>query len=106
MATDQYHEPPSELPEKTRTFARMITSLQEEAEAIGWYEQRIALEKDPVAKAIMQNAQQEEFKHFGMDLEFLLRNNKKWRVAMQDILFKPGDIVQHGEDAEDAEDKA
>lgn len=106
MATEQYHEPPSELPEKVRTFARMITSLQEEAEAIGWYEQRITLEKDPVAKAIMQNAQQEEFKHFGMDLEFLLRNNKKWRVAMQKILFQPGDIVEHGEEAEDAEDKA
>lgn len=53
----------------------MITSLIEEAEAIGWYEQRISVEKDKQAKAIMQNAQQEEFKHFGMDLEFLLRKN-------------------------------
>ncbi|HEY3781648.1 MAG TPA: hypothetical protein VGL56_11220 [Fimbriimonadaceae bacterium] len=105
MATDQYHEPPSELSDKVRTFARMITSLQEEAEAIGWYEQRISVEKDLVAKAIMQNAQQEEFKHFGMDLEFLLRKNKKWRIAMEKILFKPGDIVEHGEEAEDAEDE-
>jgi hypothetical protein len=37
----------------------MITSLCEEAEAIGWYEQRIAVEKDKQAKAIMKNAQQE-----------------------------------------------
>ena len=49
----------------------------------------------------MQNAQQEEFKHFGMDLEFLLRQKPKWRVALQDILFKPGDIVEHGEEAEE-----
>jgi hypothetical protein len=105
MGFEQYHEPASELSDKVRTFARMITSLQEEAEAIGWYEQRISLEKDPVAKAIMQNAQQEEFKHFGMDLEFLLRKNKKWRIAMEKILFKPGDIVEHGEEAEDAEDE-
>src|SRR5450755_3842799 len=73
MGFDQYHEPPDELSQKTRTFARMCTSLIEEAEAIGWYEQRISLEKDREAKAIMQNAQKEEFKHFGMDLEFLLR---------------------------------
>ena len=49
----------------------MITSLIEEAEAIGWYEQRMAVEQDKQAKAIMANAQKEEFKHFGMNLEFL-----------------------------------
>ncbi|MGE5091256.1 MAG: hypothetical protein ACM3OH_03720 [Bacillota bacterium] len=101
MATDQYHEPPSELPEKTRTFARMITSMIEEAEAIGWYEQRLAVEQDKGARAIMQNAQQEEFKHFGMDLEFLLRRTPKWRTVLKDILFTRGDIVKAGEKAED-----
>ena len=100
MATEQYHEPPNELSEKTRTFARMITSLIEEAEAIGWYQQRLSLEKDPDARAIMQNAQQEEFKHFGMDLEFLIRRTPKWQTILKDILFKQGDIVKHGEQAE------
>lgn len=101
MGFDQYHEPPNELPAATRTFARMIASLTEEAEAIGWYEQRIAVEKDKTARAIMQNAQKEEFKHFGMDLEFLLRQTPEWRAILQDILFKPGDIVKHGEEAEE-----
>jgi hypothetical protein len=101
MGFDQYHEPPNELPPATRTFARMIASLTEEAEAIGWYEQRIAVEKDKTARAIMQNAQKEEFKHFGMDLEFLLRRTPQWRAILQEILFKPGDIVEHGEEAED-----
>ena len=101
MSFDQYHEPPDELSAETRTFARMITSLIEEAEAIGWYAQRLSLEKDPEARAIMKNAQQEEFKHFGMDLEFLLRKTPKWRAILKDILFKQGDIVQHGEEAED-----
>ncbi len=102
MGFDQYHEPPGELPDKVRTFARMVTSLIEEAEAIGWYEQRIAVEKDKEARAIMRNAQGEEFKHFGMDLEFLLRKKPKWREVLQSILFKKGDIVEHGEEAEDA----
>lgn len=35
MPFDQYHEPPGELSQDTRTFARMITSLIKEAEAIG-----------------------------------------------------------------------
>ena len=101
MPTEQYHEPPSELPEKLRTFARMITSMIEEAEAIGWYEQRLAVEKDKGARAIMKNAQQEEFKHFGMDLEFLLRRTPAWRKVLKDILFTRGDIVEAGEEAED-----
>ena len=57
MPFDQYHEPPEELSEETRTFARMVASLIEEAEAIGWYEQRMSVEKDAEAKAIMENAQ-------------------------------------------------
>ena len=98
---DQYHEPPSELSEEMRTFALMIISVIEEAEAMSWYEQRIAIEKDAEAKAIMQNAQQEEFKHFVMDLEFLLRKKPIWRQVLQGVLFQPGDIVEKGEKAED-----
>lgn len=102
---DQYHEPPAELPQATRTFARMIASLIEEAEAINWYQQRLAVEQDREASAIMQNAMQEEYKHFGMDLEFLLRRTPAWRAALQDILFKAGDIVEHGEQAEEDADR-
>jgi uncharacterized protein len=102
MGFDQYHEPPNELSEKTRTFARMLTSMIEEAEAIGWYEQRLSLEKDRDARAIMKNAQHEEMKHFGMDLEFLLRKKAEWREILQGILFKKGDIVEHGDEAEEA----
>ena len=102
MGFDQYHEPPEELSAETRTFARMITSLIEEAEAIGWYEQRLSLEKDRQAKAIMKNAQHEEMKHFGMDLEFLLRKKPQWREVLQGILFTKGDIVKHGDEAEEA----
>jgi hypothetical protein len=98
---DQYHEPPDELPGRTRTFARLCASLTEEAEAIGWYEQRIAVESDHAALAIMRDAQGEEFKHFCMDLEFLLRRTPLWREIAEGILFTDGDIVEHGEEAEE-----
>jgi hypothetical protein len=102
MPNEQYHEPPNELPDKTRTFARMLQSLIEEAEAINWYEQRLAVEKDQVARSIMSNAQHEEFKHFGMDLEFLLRQKPVWRELLKGVLFTNGDIVKSGDKAEEA----
>ena len=57
MGFEQYHEPPKELPAETRTFARMIVSLTEEAEAINWYEQRMAVEEDKSAREIMEDLQ-------------------------------------------------
>jgi uncharacterized protein len=101
MGFDQYHEPPEELPAQTRTFARMCASLTEEAEAIGWYEQRISIETDREAVAVMRNAQGEEFKHFCMDLEYLLRRKPLWGEIARGILFTDGDIVSAGEEAEE-----
>ena len=102
MGFEQYHEPANELSAETRTFARIIASLNEECEAINWYEQRISIEVDASARAIMQNAQHEEFKHFGMDLEFLLRRTPVWRTTLQKILFTDGDIVERGSEGEEA----
>lgn len=102
MGFDQYHEPPQELPEDVRTFARISTSLIEEVEAIGWYEQRMAVEPDAEAGAIMAEAQKEEFKHFSMNLEFLLRRKPLWRQIIQRTLFRQGDIVANATSAEES----
>jgi len=105
MGSDQYHEPANELSQEVRTFARIVTSLQEEAEAIGWYEQRISLEKDAQAKRIMENAQSEEFKHFAMALEYLSRRKPKLQAVLKRVLFHKGDIVKLGEEGEKAEEQ-
>ncbi|WP_417217046.1 hypothetical protein [Arthrobacter sp.] len=102
MGFEQYHEPPAELSEETRTFARMCANLTEEAEAIGWYEQRISLETDPVARAIMEDSLGEEFKHFCMELEYLFRTKPKWGQTARGTLFRGGDIVENGTAAEEA----
>ena len=102
MGFEQYHEPPEELPDETRTYVRVIQSLIEEAEAIDWYTQRLAVEKDEEARAVMSQAQKEEFIHFGMDLEFLLRRTPDWRNILKNILFKKGDIIELAEKAEQA----
>jgi hypothetical protein len=49
----------------------------------------------------MQDAQGEEFKHFCMDLEFLLRRTPLWREIAEGILFKEGDITEHADEAEE-----
>lgn len=66
----------------------------------------MSVERDAAAKAIMASSQEEEFKHSAMDLEFLIRRTPKWRVALQGVLFKSGDIVEAGEQAEQDEEKA
>jgi hypothetical protein len=101
MGFDQYHEPPEELSPATRTFARLCASLTEEAEAIGWYQQRLDVESDREASAIMRDAQGEEFKHFCMALVLLLRRTPLWREIAQGILCQEGDIVELGEEAEE-----
>jgi hypothetical protein len=101
MGFDQYHEPPEDLSEETRTYARVLQSLIEEAEAISWYTQRLALEKDEEARAVMSQAQKEEFIHFGMDLEFLLRRTPDWHKILKNILFKKGDLIELAEKAEE-----
>jgi uncharacterized protein len=105
MGFDQYHEPPEELPEETRTYVRVIQSMIEEAEAIDWYAQRLAVEKDEEARAVMGQAQKEEFIHFGIDLEFLLRRTPVWRDILKNILFKKGDLIELAEKAEEKADE-
>ena len=85
----------------------MIASLTEEAEAIGWYQQRISLEPDADARAIMR-----ERATGGVQA---LRDGSRVpdpakpevaRSRSNGFSSKPGDIVEHGEEAEEAEDAA
>src|SRR5256885_13394442 len=105
MPTDQYHEPAGELSPEIRTFARVAASLQEEAEAIGWDEQRLSVESDREAKAVMEEAQEEGCKHLARALEFLSRRKPKWRAGLHAALFKSGDICEHGGMGGEAEKK-
>jgi uncharacterized protein len=104
MGFDQYHEPPEELSQETRTLARIFASLTEEAEAINWYEQRLSVEEDADARAIITDARHEEYKHFCMDLEFLLRKRPEWRAIAEGVLFHPGDITVNADAAEESGD--
>jgi hypothetical protein len=101
MPTDRYHEPPEELGDDARTIARVIASLQEEAEAIGWYEQRMAVETNEEAHRIMEHAQREEFLTSRWTSRSLRAARRSGMSRSRKILFKDGDIVELAEQAED-----
>ncbi len=101
MGFDQYHEPPEELSQEIRTLARLFASITEEAEAINWYEQRLAVEQDADARKIIEDARHEEYKHFAMDLEFLFRKRPEWAAIAKGILFQDGDITENAESSEE-----
>jgi uncharacterized protein len=101
MGFDQYHEPPEELSQEIRTVARIFASLTEEAEAINWYEQRLSIEQDPDARAIIANSRHEEYKHFAMSLEFLFRKRPEWGEIAKGILFQDGDITENASESEE-----
>ena len=73
----------------------------DEAEAINWYEPRISVQPNKHAKAIMQNARQQERKHCRMDLEFLLRQKPKWAEILKGILLQTGNILKQAEEADE-----
>ena len=46
----------------------------------------------------MGNARREEFAHFGMDLEFLLRRRPSWCAILGAILFEEGAVADRGDE--------
>jgi hypothetical protein len=50
----------------------------------------------------MENSQAEEYKHFSMQLEFLLRAKPVWREIARGVLFRDGDIAANASAAEHA----
>ena len=104
MGFDQYHEPPDELPPETRTFARLCASLTEEAEAIGWYEQRLAVEPNAAARAVMSQRGRRDSSTSAWTSSSSCARSRSGARSPRGILFQEGDIVAHGEEAEEAAD--
>lgn len=96
-----YHEPVEELTQSTRDFTRALTSLKEEIEAVGWYQQRVDATDDQQLKKILAHNRDEEIEHACMTLEWLRRNMPAWDEELRTYLFTSGDItaLEEGEEA-------
>jgi uncharacterized protein len=94
MSHEGYHEQAELLPEATKDFHRAIVSLQEELEAIDWYQQRADATKDEALRAIMLHNRNEEAEHAMMTLEWLRRRDAKIDEVTRTYLFAEGEITK------------
>ena len=72
---------------------RALASLQEELEAIDYYNQRADVSKDVSLKAVLIHNRDDEVEHALMLLEWLRRNMPEFDVQLGKILSHPGSIV-------------
>lgn len=99
-----YHE--ANLSAATREIHRALASLQEELEAVDWYNQRADVTEDESLKAILEHNRDEEIEHACMALEYLRRNFPEFDEEMRTYLFKSAPITELEEIAEADENGA
>jgi ferritin-like protein len=97
----EWHESYEQMSEATLNFSRALKSLQEELEAVDWYNQRVEVTKDDQLRRILAHNRDEEVEHAMMALEYLRRINPVFDKHMRTYLFTEGDILEIEDKAED-----
>ncbi len=101
MATSaEWHEDYDRMSEGARNFSRAVKSVQEELEAVDWYNQRAGATQDEQLRRILEHNRDEEIEHAMMALEYLRRINPVFDKHMRTYLFTEGDILEIEEKAE------
>jgi ferritin-like protein len=88
------HEPVDWLNSDVIDRHRAITSLQEELEAVDWYDQRVAATDDESLAEILAHNRDEEKEHAAMTLEWLRRRDPKFNEVLRTYLFTELPIVE------------
>ena len=100
MATSaEWHEDYDRMSDEARNFSRAVKSVQEELEAVDWYNQRAEATTDKQLRAVLEHNRDEEIEHAMMGLEWLRRNNTVFDKHMRTYLFTEGDILEIEEKA-------
>lgn len=101
MATSaEWHEDYDKMSDYARNFSRAIKSVQEELEAVDWYNQRAEQTTDGQLRRVLEHNRDEEIEHAIMGLEWLRRNNEVFNEQMKTYLFTSGDILEIEAEAE------
>jgi ferritin-like protein len=101
MATSaEWHEDYDKMNELALNFSRAVKSVQEELEAVDWYNQRAQATTDEQLRRILEHNRDEEIEHAMMGLEYLRRINPVFDKHMRTYLFTEGDITEIEENAE------
>src|SRR4051812_14253956 len=91
------HEPAESMSPQVIDRHRANVSLQEELEAIDWYDQRVAATDDASLAAVLAHNRDEEKEHAAMTLEWLRRHDSVLDKHLRTYLFTeaPVTAVEH-----------
>lgn len=89
-----YHESLDHLSSRTMDFHRAIVSLEEELEAVDWYQQRAEACEDAALRDILLHNMREEIEHASMVLEWLRRHHPDFDRHLRTYLFTDGPITE------------
>jgi hypothetical protein len=99
QASQGWHERDELLSERTQDLHRAIVSLQEELEAVDWYQQRIDATRDPELKQILAHNRDEEKEHAMMLLEWIRRHDLAFARQLRLRVGRPGPIAAEAAEA-------
>src|SRR3954451_6319204 len=102
MATSaEWHKDYDKMNELALNFSRAVKSVQEELEAVDWYNQRAQATTDEQLRRILEHNRDEEIEHAMMGLEYLRRINPVFDKHMRTYLFTKDDIIEVEKEAEE-----
>jgi uncharacterized protein len=103
-----FHENENLLDPETRDRHRAIASLNEELEAVDWYDQRVKAAHDDELRQILAHNRDEEKEHAAMVLEWLRRRDPKLDEHLRNYLFQQKSPIEreHELDEESEEPRA
>jgi uncharacterized protein len=88
------HEPEDQLSPETIDRHRAITSIQEELEAVDWYDQRVKATTNSELAAILAHNRDEEKEHASMVLEWLRRQDPVLDQHLRTYLFTSEPVTE------------
>jgi ferritin-like protein len=97
------HEPEDLLTPETIDRHRAIASIQEELEAVDWYDQRVAATTNSELATILAHNRDEEKEHAAMTLEWLRRHDTVLDRHLRTYLFTSEPVTEIEAEAEGSE---
>ena len=88
------HEPEDKLTPEVIDRHRAFVSLEEELEAIDWYDQRGAATRYPELAAVLAHNRDEEKEHAAMILEWLRRHDPVLDRNLRTYLFTSAPVTE------------
>ncbi|MGH9030089.1 MAG: encapsulin-associated ferritin-like protein [Acidimicrobiales bacterium] len=104
MASEGLHEARELLDASTVDRHRAIISLQEELEAIDWYDQRVSATDDTSLAEVLAHNRDEEKEHAAMTLEWLRRKDPALDRNLRQYLFTSAPVTEVEEEIEEDPD--